>query len=572
MVAEIQVWTAIRWAFGPERRGPVTVAGGLQDEHGRGQGMIASGAGTGPQALPGSCLHTIFRERAREAPERIALSTPKEPISYGELDTRSDRLASHLVKLGVGPDILVGLCARRSPEAIVGMLGILKAGGAYVPIDPSYPAERIGYLLADCAAPIVVAAKDASEVIGGRHAAVVWIERDEVAVGPGARELDRGKRPSEAAGGNLAYVIYTSGSTGKPKGVTVEHRNVVRLFEQTAPWFHFDHRDTWALFHSLSFDFSVWEIWRALLYGGRLVLLPETTARSPALLISLLRSEQVTVLNQTPSAFHQLLTVMCSGKDGECSTLGLALRLVIFGGERLQPQMLAPWIERHGDRRPALVNMYGITETTVHCTHRRITAADLEPNGVSPIGVPIPDLRLYLLDGNGKPVPDGVPGEMYIAGGGVARGYLNRPELTAQRFVPAAAGLGEERLYRSGDRVVRLPGGELAYLGRMDDQLKVRGYRIEPGEIEHCLSQLPDVARVVVVPRDFGDGDMRLVAYLLPAPRLPTSERAGRQLATAAERHAQAKLPRHLRPSVYKVVSKIPITPQGKVDRDALGK
>jgi amino acid adenylation domain-containing protein len=522
--------------------------------------------------LGGSCLHAAFRERAREAPGRIALSTPDESISYGELDARSDRLSSELVKLGVRPDVLVGLCARRTPEAIVGMLGILKAGGAYVPIDPGYPPERIDFLLADCAAPIVVAAKGTSEVIGGRHPSVVWIERDEIVVGPGARGLDRGEEPSGAVGDSLAYVIYTSGSTGKPKGVTVEHRNVLRLFEQTDRWFRFSHRDTWALFHSLSFDFSVWEVWGALLYGGRLVLLPETSSRSPALLTALLRSEQVTVLNQTPSAFHQLLTVMFSGKATADTTLGMALRLVIFGGERLQPQMLAPWIERRGDRRPTLVNMYGITETTVHCTYRRITAADLDSNGASPIGVPIPDLRLYVLDGNGNPLPDGVPGELYIAGGGVARGYLNRPELTAERFVPAVTELGEERRYRSGDRVVRLPGGELAYLGRMDDQLKIRGYRIEPAEIEHCLSQVPDVARAVAVPRDFGDGDVRLVAYLLPAPGPDTTEQAGLRLAAAAERHALATLPRHLRPSVYKVVTQIPTTLQGKVDRDALGK
>jgi amino acid adenylation domain-containing protein len=342
---------------------------------------------------------------------------------------------------------------------------------------------------------------------------------------------------------------------------------VVRLFEQTAAWFHFDHRDTWALFHSLSFDFSVWEIWGALLHGGRLVLLPEMTSRSPALLTSLLRSEQVTVLNQTPSAFHQLLTVMFAGNNGDDGTSGLALRLVVFGGERLEPRSLAPWVERHGDRRPVLANMYGITETTVHCTYRRITAADVRSSGVSPIGVPIPDLRVYLMDGDGTPVPDGVPGEMRIAGGGVARGYLNRPELTADRFVSATTERGEERLYRSGDRAVRLPDGELAYLGRVDDQVKVRGYRIEPGEVEVCLAETPGVARVVVAPRDFGGGDVRLVAYLLA-----TGDGDGARLAAAAERQALTKLPRHLRPSVYKVVTEIPMTLQGKVDRDALGK
>ncbi|MBB6470929.1 amino acid adenylation domain-containing protein [Sphaerisporangium rubeum] len=508
--------------------------------------------------LPGSCLHTIFQDRARRAPDRVALSTPAGTVTYGELDTLSDRLAGRLTRLGVGPDVIVGLCARRSPEAIIGMLGILKAGGAYLPIDPAYPADRIEYLLADSGAPIVVAARDTAKVIDGRHPSVVWVDGDDT----GAAEEPAVRR--EPAGGDLAYVIYTSGSTGRPKGVLVEHRNVVRLFERTHDWFHFDHTDTWALFHSLSFDFSVWEIWGALLYGGRLVLLPEMTSRSPALLTSLLRSERVTVLNQTPSAFHQLQTVMFDG--GGDGTADLALRLVVFGGERLEPRSLAPWIERHGDRRPELVNMYGITETTVHCTYRRITAADLRETGVSPIGVPIPDLRVHLLDEDGTPVPDGEPGEMHIAGGGVARGYLNRPELTAERFVSVVTGDGGERRYRSGDRAVRLPNGDLAYLGRVDDQVKVRGFRIEPGEVEMCLAGAPEVARAVVAPRDFGGGDLRLVAYLLPAAG------AGDGVVAAAERQALTRLPRHLRPSVYKVVTEIPMTLQGKVDRDALGK
>lgn len=514
-----------------------------------------------PAAPSGRRLHEIFRERAREAPERIALTGSGEAITYGELDARSDRIADCLTGLGVGPDVLVALFARRSPEAVAGMLGILKAGGAYVPIDPGYPAERIDYLLADCGAPIVVAATDTAGVVEGRHPSVVWIDGDDVTPGAGAVRHEPGGSPP-VSDANLAYVIYTSGSTGAPKGVTVEHRNVVRLFAQTQPWFRFDHRDTWSLFHSISFDFSVWEIWGALLYGGRLVLLPEKSSRSPALLLSLLRSERVTVLNQTPSAFHQLMVATGDG-DG---TDGLALRLVVFGGERLEPRQLAPWIARHGDERPELVNMYGITETTVHCTYRRITAADLDTTGVSVIGVPIPDLRVHVVDDDGRPVPDGKPGELHIAGGGVARGYLNRPELTARRF-GASADLGEHRVYRSGDVGVRLPDGDLAYLGRVDDQLKIRGFRIEPGEIEQCLTQVAGVARAVVVPRDFGGGDVRLVAHLLPAPGAD----AGDGLAAAAERHAGRSLPRHLRPSVYKVVSEIPMTLQGKVDRDALG-
>ncbi|MFH8347416.1 amino acid adenylation domain-containing protein [Streptomyces sp. NPDC018045] len=519
--------------------------------------------------LPGNCLHSIFQERARAAPERIALTSGSETVSYRELDERSDLLAARLTELGVRPNVLVALCARRSPEAIAGMLGILKAGGAYVPIDPTYPPERVDYLLADCAAPVVVAAADTAELMAGRHPAIVWIEGDRVTGESGTATPGCGEQPAEPAGHGLAYVIYTSGTTGAPKGVAVEHRNAVRLFEQAQPRFAFDHRDSWTLFHSISFDFSVWEIWGALLYGGRLVLPPEAVSRSPALLVSLLRSERVTILNQTPSAFRQLLTVLPSGEN---STAGLALRLVLFGGERLDPHMLAPWIDRHGDRRPALVNMYGITETTVHCTYRRITAADLAEGGRSPIGVPLPDLRVHVVDDDGQLVRDGVPGEMYIAGAGLARGYLNRPELTAERFLSPAPQLGEERVYRSGDRAMRLPGGELVYLGRMDSQLKVRGYRIEPGEIEECLSHLPDVAGAVVTSRDFGDGDIRLIAYLLPAHSPDLSERSTSRLVAVAEKHARASLPQHLRPSVYKIVTDIPVTPQGKVNRHALGK
>jgi amino acid adenylation domain-containing protein len=378
-------------------------------------------------------------------------------------------------------------------------------------------------------------------------------------------------RPAVVTGHDLAYVIYTSGSTGAPKGVAVEHRSVVRLFEQTEPWFHFGDQDIWSLFHSISFDFSVWEIWGALLHGGRLVLLPEAASRSPALLTSLLRSERVTVLNQTPSAFRQLLTVMFAAGAEPGATAGLALRLVIFGGERLDPRMLAPWISRHGDRQPALVNMYGITETTVHCTYRRITTADLDGNGASPIGVPLPDLRVHLLDSDGRPVPDGMPGEMYVAGAGLARGYLNRTQLTSERFLAAGGRLGEERLYRTGDRALRRPGGDLVYLGRTDDQMKIRGFRIEPGEIEVCLSRLPGLAGVVVTTRDFGDGDVRLVAYLVPTAAAAAGERDA-ALCAAAEQHARATLPRHLRPSVYKVIPEIPMTLQGKVDRDALRK
>lgn len=510
-------------------------------------------------ALPGTTLHSIFRERARVAPDGIAVSGPGGAASYRELDVRSDRLAARLAVRGVGPNVLVGLCARRSVEAVVGMLGILKAGGAYVPVDPDHPAERVGYLLADCAARVVVGTGDTPDVGEHREIVRIDIDDDKDALVP----VDRVRHE------DLAYVIYTSGSTGRPKGVTVEHRNAVRLFEQTQPWFDFGPDDVWAQFHSLSFDFSVWEIWGALLHGGRLVVLPDVTVRSPRGLVSLLRTEGVTVLNQTPSAFHQLLSVLFTSAHSAESTDGLALRYLIFGGEKLDPPALRPWIERHGDRRPALVNMYGVTETTVHCTYRPISTTDLDGAEGSPIGIPIPDLRLYLLDPSGEPVPDGVPGELYVAGAGVARGYLNRPDLTAARFIEGPSGLDEDRVYRTGDRAVRPAGGELEYLGRVDDQLKVRGFRIEPGEVEACLVQVPEVGKAVVVARDFGGGDVRLVAFLLPTVGVEIDAAA---LAGVAERQVMTRLPRHLRPSLYKVVSEIPMTLQGKVDRDALSK
>jgi amino acid adenylation domain-containing protein len=515
--------------------------------------------------LPDDCLHRIFEMRAHAAPNRVALSTQDEEVTYGELNDRAGRVAARLVELGVGPDVLVGLCAPRSVEALVGIIGILMAGGAYVPIDPDYPVERIEYLLADCAAPVVVAARASAGKVTGRHPAIVWIDGDRVDVDPDVPMPTGATR--RVTGRDLAYVIYTSGSTGTPKGVAVEHRNVVRLLDQTQEWFHFDDRDVWTLFHSISFDFSVWEVWGALAHGGRLVLLPTRVSRSPELLVSWMRTEQVTVLNQTPSAFRQCLSVMFGpGRD----TSGLALRLVIFGGERLDPSMLAPWVQRHGDRSPQLVNMYGITETTVHCTYRPLTAADVrEPSG-SPIGVPLPDLRVYLLDAERRPVPTGTPGEVFVAGPGLARGYLNRPALTAERFVSAPEHIREDRLYRSGDQAVRTPDGGLTYLGRLDDQLKVRGYRIEPGEIEECLATVPGIAGVVVTSHDYGQGDLRLVAHLLPEPGADLDDLDLTALTSSVEQRARTVLPQHLRPSHYQIVSEIPMTLQGKVNRHGL--
>jgi amino acid adenylation domain-containing protein len=356
--------------------------------------------------------------------------------------------------------------------------------------------------------------------------------------------------------GNAAYVIYTSGSTGRPKGVVVTHGNVARLLAATEGWFGFGPDDVWTLFHSYAFDFSVWEIWGALAYGGRLVVVPWAVSRSPADFLQLLDEERVTVLNQTPSAFRQL-----AAADAE-SRRALALRTVVFGGEALDPASLAPWFDRHGDREPLLVNMYGITETTVHVTYRPLSRADLASG--SRIGVPIPDLRTHVLDRHFEPMPDLAPGEIHVGGAGLARGYLGRPELTAERFVPDPFG-GEPgaRLYRSGDLARRRPDGELEYLGRIDHQVKIRGFRIELGEIQAALAAHPDLREAVVLARGRGgDGDS-LVAWVV-------ARNSQTPAVSSLRGWLEARLPSYMVPAAFVALDQLPLTPNGKLDRDAL--
>ncbi|MEZ6874316.1 pyoverdine non-ribosomal peptide synthetase PvdD, partial [Pseudomonas aeruginosa] len=452
-------------------------------------------------------LQQRFEEQARQRPQAVALILDEQRLSYGELNARANRLAHCLIARGVGADVPVGLALERSLDMLVGLLAILKAGGAYLPLDPAAPEERLAHILDDSGVRLLLTQGHLLERLP-RQAGVEVLAIDGLVL-DGYAESD--PLPTLSAD-NLAYVIYTSGSTGKPKGTLLTHRNALRLFSATEAWFGFDERDVWTLFHSYAFDFSVWEIFGALLYGGRLVIVPQWVSRSPEDFYRLLCREGVTVLNQTPSAFKQLMAVACSA---DMATQQPALRYVIFGGEALDLQSLRPWFQRFGDRQPQLVNMYGITETTVHVTYRPVSEADLEGGLVSPIGGTIPDLSWYILDRDLNPVPRGAVGELYIGRAGLARGYLRRPGLSATRFVPNPfPGGAGERLYRTGDLARFQADGNIEYIGRIDHQVKVRGFRIELGEIEAALAGLAGVRDAVVLAHD-GVGGTQLVGYVV---------------------------------------------------------
>jgi amino acid adenylation domain-containing protein len=510
---------------------------------------------------PEECVHVLFEMQVARTPEAVAVMYEGERLSYRELNARANRLAHELRSLGVGPDDRVAICVERGLEMVVGILGVLKAGGAYVPLDPAYPAERLSYILEDSKPKVLLCE---SKLL--REGAVPRMEGLRV-LDLSAPESGWGKQPvsnlSKSEVGvtlqHLAYIIYTSGSTGQPKGVMIEHGNVSRLFAATEEWFGFSEKDVWTLFHSCAFDFSVWELWGALLYGGRLVVVGLDVARSPEDFYKLLCREEVTVLNQTPSAFRQLIAAQGKSESEHC------LKHVIFGGEALDVTMLKPWFERNDEEATRLVNMYGITETTVHVTYRRLEREDAERGGPSPIGRRIPDLKLYILDRHGRPAPIGVEGELYVGGAGVARGYLNRPELTAQRFWndPFSKEAGA-RIYRTGDLGRWLPDGNIEFLGRNDFQVKIRGFRIELGEIEARLREQEGVAEAVVAEREDSPGEKRLVAYYVAAQDSahPSAEELREQLSE--------RLPEYMVPAAYMRLGSLPLTANGKLDRKAL--
>ena len=441
---------------------------------------------------------------------------------------------------------------------VIGILGILKAGAAYVPLDPGHPQERLDYTVRDAQIRVMICDETTRLRFFDRDLSlnVLSVADETISSGDVSVPLQSIQVDADAA----AYVIYTSGSTGQPKGCVITHRNVVRLFLNSESLFHFDEHDVWTLFHSFAFDFSVWEIWGALFYGGRLVVVPYSVSRSPDEFWNLLVDEQVTVLNQTPSAFRLLMVAESSQR---ATSRPMNLRYVIFGGEGLDPRLLRGWFLRHGAERPQLINMYGITETTVHVTYHRLTADDIERGG-SPIGKPLPDLQIYLLDEQGQSVPPGVSGEIYVGGAGLARGYLNRPELTAARFVsPSFTECSSDRLYRSGDLARWNEDGTLDFLGRIDNQVKIRGHRIELGEIEAAIADYPGIAGSAVVVHDFSAEDQRLIGYFVSRDDQKFSQ-------TGLEQHLRRQLPVYMIPSALIPLDRIPLTINGKLDRAAL--
>ena len=508
-------------------------------------------------AGPPATLPELFEARARRTPDAVAVTAGEQRLTYAELDARANRLARLLRERGAGPDDLVALAMPRTADFVVAVLGILKSGAGYLPIDRAHPAGRVGFLLDDARPRLLLTTLDgpAYEAPG---CPVLAVDAPDV-VAQLLRQPDT-PPPADEVGllpGHTAYVIYTSGSTGRPKGVVVSHANIAALFSASGELFDFGPGDVWTLAHSAAFDFSVWELWGALLHGGRVVVVPADTARSPWDLLELVHREQVTVLCQIPTAFHNLAAEMTAPDAPHRDAL--ALRYLIFGGEALPGRLLDRAAVALPGARP--VNLYGPTEGTVFGTAWLSGAAPGSAAG-PPIGPPIPGTAVRVLDEHLCPVPPGTAGQLHLTGDGLARGYLGRPALTADRFVADPFGPPGSRMYRTGDLVRQDADGMLRFLGRADDQVKIRGFRIELGEIESALAGGDGVAQCAVTVREDRPGDRALVAYVVPDRGAIDPARLTAML--------RERLPSYMVPTAVVAVARLPLTASGKLDRAAL--
>ncbi len=493
----------------------------------------------------------LFDDQVLKTPMNTAVVFKEESITYTELDRRSNQIAHFLHQKGVRAESLVGICLDRSIEMVIGIMGILKAGGVYVPIDPDYPADRIAYILDDANAPFIISKESFGHLLENFERKLILLDRDSKIIDGFPQE----RLPISLLPSNAMYIIYTSGSTGQPKGVVIEHRNIVRLFKSDKSLYDFGSTDVWTLFHSFCFDFSVWEMYGALLFGGKLVVVPKETTKDPIEYSTLLQQEAVTILNQTPGSFYNLQNHYLDQYPES------TIRFVIFGGEALDPKQLGRWKNQYPQCR--LINMYGITETTVHATFKEILEVDIDL-GISNIGNAIPTLNCYILDENRNLLPEGIGGEIYVSGAGLARGYLNRLALTDQRFIANPFihdSTTHSKLYKTGDLGRWLPDGSIEYLGRKDDQVKIRGYRIELGEIESALQTCTFVRHGVVLAKEDKRKGKRLVAYIVPK---------GNYQKEKIQAYLKSKLPKFMIPSLLIDIAQLPLTSNGKLDKDAL--
>lgn len=494
------------------------------------------------------CIHQLFEAQVERTPDAVAVVFEDEQLTYQELNRHANQLAHYLRSLDVGPDSLVGICVERSLKMIVGFLGILKAGGAYVPLDPSYPQERLAFMLKDAQVPVLLTQQQLVEKLPEHQARLVCLDTEWEAISQQSRE----KLVSEVTPDHLAYVIYTSGSTGKPKGVCISHRAVNRLVLNTN-YVKLEPSDKVAQASNCSFDAATFEIWGALVHGSQLVGVTKDVALSPKDFAAQVREQGISVLFLTTALFNQLAKEVPSAFN--------SVRHLLFGGEAVDPRLVKMVLENSPPQR--LLHVYGPTESTTFASWHLVQEV---PEGFTtiPIGRPLSNTQIYLLDNQMHPVPVGVPGELYIGGDGLARGYLNRPELTVERFIvnPFSNEPGAH-LYKTGDLARYLSDGNIEFLGRLDNQVKIRGFRIEPGEIEAVLAQHQAVQEVVVMVREDIPGNKRLVAYLvvnqLAAPTIPQLQQFLKQ-----------KLPEYMVPSAFVLLDALPLTSNGKIDRRAL--
>jgi amino acid adenylation domain-containing protein len=516
---------------------------------------LASWSGTESPATgtrqPGVTVHELVSAAAAANPNEVAVVSGADRLTYREMDARADALAGRLRALGVGPECCVGVLLEPSLETIIATLAVMKAGGVYVPLDAAFPTERMKLMLTEAGAELVLAHAPTADSVPAGHWTVLDLDASPGDLGPAP---ERSLTPAQP--GNACYVIFTSGTTGRPKGTTVTHDNVTRLIGAARQRLKIGRGDVWTLFHSLAFDFSVWEIWGALTTGGRVVVVPGLMVRDTEAFYRLVCDAGVTVLNQTPAAFRQFEAVDARVRAG------LSLRVVVLGGEALDQASVRRWASRHGYSGPRLINMYGITETTVHVTFREL---DEERTGraLTQLGSPLPGMRVHVLDERGELCPVGVVGEIYVGGSGLTRGYTGHPDLTAARFVPDHLGdVPGRRLYRSGDLGRWNAYGDLEYLGRSDTQVKVRGYRIELGEIEAALERSPDVQQAIALAAPGPHGDSELRVYTAVAGRQPDS--------ASLRAYLESVLPRYMVPSVITVLDELPINTNGKADTSSL--